>query len=222
MSRPTELLADYVLGTLSPNETQALEAHLETCEACRQEVRRLQGTFYALPDALPLQTPPEDAWRKLQARRRPPHRPVYGPIFGVSRWAAAAAFSLLLVGSLVWGGVQQQQFRRVEAEQQVLTAWMNNPELTIRPLSPGTAAFPGILCTYPDGRALLVEKEDPPRGLVYRVWGVTSTGRTALGTTTSRILRLRSEGFGAIEVSLEPRRSSDQNGPTQVIGRVSL
>ena len=222
MSRPTETLADYVLGLLSPDEARALEAHLETCETCRQEVGRLERTFYALPDALPLQTPPEDGWRKLQARRHPPHHSVYGPVYGVvGRWAAVTALSLLLVGSLVWGLMQHQNFRRAQAEQAVLTAWMNNPDLTIRSLGTGTA-FPGILCTYPDGRALLVQKEDPPRGQVYRVWGVTGGSRTALGATTSRILRLRSEGFDTIEVSLEPRRSDQAGGPGQVIGRVSL
>lgn len=220
MSRSTETLTDYVLGLLSLDETRALEAHLGMCADCRQEVYRLRETFYALPDALPLQAPPEDAWRKLQARRRAPRRLLNVGKF-TGRWAAAAVFSLLLVGSLVWGFEQQQKFTRVESEQRVLTAWMNNPDLTILPLSGGTAAFPGILCTYPDGRALLVQKEDPPRGQVYRVWGVRGTGRTALGTTTSRILRLRSEGFETIEVSLEPRQSNGRE-PTQVIGRASL
>lgn len=209
------MLTDYVLGSLSRNETRVLEMHLKTCRDCRQEVYRLQETFYALPDALPLLAPPEDVWRKLQARRRAPRR-------FTGRWAAAAVFSVLLIGSLGWGVEQQQNFRRVEAEQAVLTAWMNNPDLTIRPLNSGTEAFPGILCTYPDGRALLVQKEDPPRGQVYRVWGVTGTNRTALGATTSRILRLRSEGFDAIEVGLELRHDGEPGRPTQVIGRVSL
>lgn len=213
------MLTDYVLGSLSRNETQALETHLETCRDCQQEVYRLQETFYALPDALPLQTPPEDVWRKLRARRHAPRRFL---AVGTGRWAAAAVFSVLLIGSLGWGVEQQQNFRRVEAEQAVLTAWMNNPDLTIRPLRSRTEAFPGILCTYPDGRALLVQKEDPPRGQVYRVWGVTGTNRTALGATTSRILRLRSEGFDAIEVGLELRHDGETSRPTQVIGRVSL
>lgn len=221
MSRPTETLTDYVLGFLAPGEIRALEAHLETCADCRQEVYRLRETFYALPDALPLQAPPEDAWRKLQARRHPPRRFLNVGKFA-GRWAAAAVFTVLLIGSLVWGLEQQQKFRRVESEQKVLTAWMNNPELSIRPLSGGTATFSGILCTYPDGRALLVQKEDPPRGLVYRVWGVSGTGRTALGATTSRILRLRSEGFDAVEVSLESRYDGEPGPPTQIIGRVSL
>ena len=226
MSRPAEILSDYVLGLLSPDKAQALEAHLKACKACQQEVYGLQKTFYALPDALTLQAPPEDAWRKLQARRHTTPRPQLYPDHptprrSAGRWAAAAVFLVLLSGSF-WGLEQNQKFRQLEAEQKVLTAWMNNPELTIRPLSTDAAAFPGILCTYPDGRALLVQKEDPPRGLVYRAWGVNGTSRTMLGSTTSRILRLRSEGFSALEVSLEPRRSSEQEGPTQIIGRVSL
>ncbi|CAA9575974.1 MAG: hypothetical protein AVDCRST_MAG86-2253 [uncultured Truepera sp.] len=219
MSRPPETLADYVLGALSAAETRALEAHLETCPGCRREVRRLQGAFYALPDALPQQALPEDAWEKLQARRKVPRR-YTGP--RTERWAAAAVFLVLLAGSLGWGLDRNQAFRRLEAEQQVLTAWMNNPELVIRPLEPLGGAFSGILCTYPDGRALLVQKETPPRGTAYEVWGLIAGDRTALGTTTGRVLRLRSGGYDAIEVSLEPLREGAREGPTQLVGRVSL
>ena len=225
MSRPTETLADYVLGALSADETRALEAHLETCETCRQEVYRLKEALYVLLDVLPLQTPPAGVWHKVQGRRQrrwrgrlryPDARRFVTP------WLAAVFFSVLLVGGLGWGLERNYELRRLESEQGVLTAWMNNPELTIRPLSTSGEAFPGILCTYPDGRALLVQKENPPRGTVYRVWGVTGTNRTVLGTTKSRILRLRSEGFDAVEVGLEPRQSSEQERPTQIIGRVSL
>ncbi len=226
MSRSTEVLTDYVLGALSLDETRALEAHLSSCETCRREVYSLQETFYALPDALPLQKPPEGVWRKIQARRQQRRqgrwrdRPRYPDARRfIAPWVA---FSVLLVGSLGWGLERHYELRQLETEQRVLTAWMNNPDLTIRPLSTGVEAFSGILCTYPDGRALLVQKEDPPRGAVYRVWGVSGTNRTALGTTPSRILRLRSEGFDALEVSLETRRSGEQEGPTQVVGRVSL
>ncbi len=224
MSRPPEILADYVLGALSAAETRALEAHLETCPGCRQEVRRLQGAFYALPDALPQQALPEDVWEKLQARRKVPKRYTPRRYIGPrrERWAAAAVFLALLAGSLGWGLDRNQEFRRLEAEQQVLTAWMNNPDLVIRPLRPLAGAFPGILCTYPDGRALLVQKENPPRGTAYEVWGLVAGDRTALGTTTGRVLRLRSGGYDAIEVSLEPLRGDVREGPTQLVGRVSL
>lgn len=220
MSRPPETLSDYVLGSLPPDEARALKSHLETCSSCRREVYRLQETFYALPDALPQQTPPAHGWHHLQTRRQAPRRYQLTRRSGTS-WAVAAVFLVLLAGSMGWGLDRNQALRRLEVEQKVLTAWMNHPDLTIRPLNPLVEAFPGILCTYPDGRALLVQKDDPPQGMVYEVWGVAGTDRTALGTTTSRLLRLRSEGFDAIEVSLEAR-SANRDQPTQLVGRTSL
>ena len=227
MSRPTETLADYVLGSLSAEEARALGAHLEGCAECRERVKRLQATFYALPDALPLQRPPEDAWRKLQARRavassggvpRRSRRSVARQTVG--RWALAAV-CLLLLGSLGWGLKQSQQLTKLEHEQLVLAAWMNHPDLTIRPLQGGGEAFPGVVCTYPDGRALLVQRDNPPRGLVYRVWGLKGVNRTDLGTTGDRLLPLNTAGFDAFEVGLEPR-GDGQSAAAQLIGRVSL
>ncbi len=228
MSRPTETLADYVLGSLAPEEARALEAHLEGCAECRERVKRLQATFYALPDALSLQKPPEDAWRKLQARRASLVSPGGAPrrsrrsAFArqtVGRWALAAV-CLLLLGSLGWGLKQNQQLTKLGHEQAALAAWMNHPDLTIRPLQGGGDAFPGVICTYPDGRALLVQKDNPPRGMVYRVWGLKGVNRTDLGTTVDRLLPLNTEGFDAFEVGLEPR--GDGQPAAQLIGRVSL
>jgi hypothetical protein len=39
MSHPSELLIDYVDGTLGPDATVQVEAHLEGCSVCREEVR---------------------------------------------------------------------------------------------------------------------------------------------------------------------------------------
>lgn len=229
MSRPVETLADYVLGVLSAEEARALEVHLQGCATCREEVKRLEVAFYALPDALPQQAPPENTWRNLQARRSVPQRSQYlrprspRPPLGhqtAGRWALAAV-CLLLLGSLGWSSRQNQQITKLEREQFALAAWMNHPDLTIRPLKDGGGAFPGVICTYPDGRALLVQKDNPPRGMVYRVWGLRGTNRTDLGTTPDRLLPLNTVGFNAFEVALEPR-GDDHDSAAQVIGRVSL
>ena len=45
MAHPKEKLPDYALGLLDPAEMAAVEAHLETCEACQEEVRRFDATL---------------------------------------------------------------------------------------------------------------------------------------------------------------------------------
>jgi anti-sigma-K factor RskA len=53
-------VASYVLGALPDDETEAFEAHLETCEECRHEVADLQVAADALPLAAVQLAPPPD------------------------------------------------------------------------------------------------------------------------------------------------------------------
>jgi len=216
VSRPREKLADFVLGTLPPDEAEEVAAHLEGCAACREEVGRLRGAFYALPEALTPVPPPASAWAGLRARlglRRRGWLPVRGQLaLGVS--------AALLSACLLWGLDVRRDLARVEAEQRVLTAWMTHPELSLHPLEGPAGAPRGVLCTYPDGRALLVQREPPPPGRVYRVWGVKDGARVSLGVTTTRVLRLRYEGFEVIEVGLEPL--GGRSHPSELVGRVRL
>lgn len=48
-----ELLEDYLLGTLSAEETAWMRAHLETCPRCQTEVELLLGAVQALPFGAP-------------------------------------------------------------------------------------------------------------------------------------------------------------------------
>lgn len=59
----------YVLGGLDPEEARHLEAHLETCAACRTEVNDL-SSIPAFLDMVPL-----ERVREMQTRARNRTRP---------------------------------------------------------------------------------------------------------------------------------------------------
>ena len=66
MSHPKDLFVDYVDGSLEPDATAQVEAHLEGCVSCREEVRlarigaRAAGS---LPEpAAPADKRPAPAW----------------------------------------------------------------------------------------------------------------------------------------------------------------
>ena len=60
--------AAYVLGALTGEELERFSTHLEGCEACREEVTRLQVAADALPLAAPqLSAPPELKQRIMSA-----------------------------------------------------------------------------------------------------------------------------------------------------------
>jgi anti-sigma factor RsiW len=53
MNHPEELLPDYALGVLSPEEAAEIEAHLEACAACREELGQLNTSLVQVVEALP-------------------------------------------------------------------------------------------------------------------------------------------------------------------------
>lgn len=107
-----DLMGGYVLGSLEPAEREAMERHLETCEACRREHEGLAGLPGLLDRIEPADVPPpvpadalEDAVldrvareRGRRARRRPflrRHRAVLAAAAAVVT-AAAAVVALSL------------------------------------------------------------------------------------------------------------------------------
>jgi anti-sigma factor RsiW len=63
-----ELLEDYILGTLSAEETAWMRAHVETCSRCQAELESLRGTVHALPFSAPEPDVPisDDLWDRIE------------------------------------------------------------------------------------------------------------------------------------------------------------
>jgi anti-sigma factor RsiW len=55
--RWNDTAAAYVLGAMAVAEREEFEAHLSTCEICREEVDELRPAAEALPMASPLMVP---------------------------------------------------------------------------------------------------------------------------------------------------------------------
>lgn len=69
-SHPVDQLPGYLLGELSREEAEVVEAHLRSCRACREERDRLEHAFVASVEGLPGPPPSEDAWAGIEARVR--------------------------------------------------------------------------------------------------------------------------------------------------------
>jgi Anti-sigma-K factor rskA/Putative zinc-finger len=63
-------LAAYLLGSLEPDEIEALESHLEGCERCRDELRWLQPAIDVIPASVPQLEPPPGLRARLMAEVR--------------------------------------------------------------------------------------------------------------------------------------------------------
>ena len=122
---PTDRLPEHARDSLSGEERLAVERHLETCEACREELRLLQ----ALGDAgVPRLTPEERAsgYRALERAGAP---------WSARRaWLLAASLVVLLTGVAVWRANTTESRATSWSAASVIEAW--DEDLTeLRPRS---------------------------------------------------------------------------------------
>lgn len=106
---PEELLAEYVDGTLGPEDRTRVEAHVAACATCREEVE-LAGSARRALTALPeLDVPAGTTWQVIQrARQRRRWLPQVSPRTAwVAAGTAAAAAAVIGVFALV-GGPRQE------------------------------------------------------------------------------------------------------------------
>jgi anti-sigma factor RsiW len=60
-------VGSYLLGAMPPDERAAFAAHLESCDACREEVARLRPATDALPLSAPIVAPPPELRDRIMA-----------------------------------------------------------------------------------------------------------------------------------------------------------
>jgi anti-sigma factor RsiW len=103
MTHPEALLADYVDGTLDERERAVVDAHLETCAGCREEVELARGAVTALASLLEVPVPlgvtgPVLAEAGARSERR------RSAAWQRLQWVAGAAAAAALVAVVVLGG----------------------------------------------------------------------------------------------------------------------
>jgi anti-sigma-K factor RskA len=113
-SRWSDDVAAYALGALEPQEARELEAHLEGCEHCQQELRWLSPAVQVLPEVVERQQPPKrvrdrvmtevraDAKREAAASAGATRRPSWFSRLGAGAYgwrpaAGLAAIALVIV-----------------------------------------------------------------------------------------------------------------------------
>src|SRR5579871_824254 len=104
---PDKQLTAYCQGELSAEETRRLEAHLQRCRRCRQQVElrmRAQGMLSQLPTL----TAPETLWNRIEgalpetARAAPQPAQTSASRFRRPLLAYATAAAALVIGAISW------------------------------------------------------------------------------------------------------------------------
>jgi hypothetical protein len=162
-------LSAYVDNMLSERARRRLEAHLDSCQACRQELAELRATVEAL-GSLPMAEAPRSftlaAAPVAEVRPRPAARRLE---FGLRLATATAAFALALViigdfAGLPDGGEEEEKWMRGQlfsAEQETPAAMEAAPVETTTLMENAVVQTPAADETPPAPEAVPVETPEP-------------------------------------------------------------
>lgn len=227
----------YALDALEPAQAAAFERHLESCEACRDELTsfnaavaimaddaveappaRLRGSILdAISDVRPL--PPTvssepDAEQlatvvPLESRR----------VRKVTTWFAVAAAVLgIAMAGAVWRSVTlQSQVSQLAATAADLNAVLTAPDAQTVVHTVGDA-HATVVMSMSQGEAVLVTQgmAAPPAGSTYQVWFVHASGAMASAgfvpnePSSATLLNGDPAGAIAVGVTVEPEGGSPQ------------
>jgi anti-sigma-K factor RskA len=218
----------YLLGALEPSESAGFEAHLDSCDACRRDVRELKVAADALPVSVPLVSPPPGLKGRIMAvveseaellaaagqRADEPVSPRRGDSRGrllgwLTRPAVALACALVLIAGAT--GV-------------LLTAGDGGRTVVAQTQSPRA----DVRLEIDDGGSTLVAKNmpAPPSGRIYQVWlkrpgkdpEPTSVLWSTRGDGSAEVAVPGSlEGVEAVLVTDEPPGGSEEPSKPPVI-----
>jgi anti-sigma-K factor RskA len=225
-----DLLPAYALDALEPDEARALEAHLEECEACREELTRLQDVAAELAVGVTPVEPPSWLRGQVLSAVRPRVRAV-PPRWWAVGLAAAAALILVLGGGLL---AEYQRARALTTQIAVLSARLAAQERVLAVLSSPTgrtATLSGsvqanvhFMYDRATGQGALVVTDlgDPGARAVYQLWLIAgqepqSMGvfRPAAGQATVIPVNADFRRYQAVAISVEQAPQGSPAGPTR-------
>jgi Anti-sigma-K factor rskA/Putative zinc-finger len=217
VTHPIDPLVDYVLGSLDPTERVQLEAHLQSCAACRAEVVRLRDALALLPEELEPVAVPKGSWERIQKQVRPAPQ----AFFPAWTLPAAAALFLLVTGFLGNAWLRGQGALREASDNAALVnRWLSWSNVRFVALTNKSGQTLGRVLVLNDGRALVVMPEAAPLGQSYQAWGLFERSRSApaasLGVSNRAVFEVRMESYPWFWLSLEP--SGGSKLPTKGLG----
>ena len=231
-----ENIPAYALGTLDAEDTAALEAHLQTCEACRRELAAYRALSENLLAAIPPRQPSAALRKRLQSQlpsAQKQSRPRFAWSF--SQFAMGAALALLLLMSVF----AFAQMRLIQKQQASLQQQLKQSQFALSMLAyPDTQSvpIPGESGSSLSGSVLLDRERntialvmwrlpDLSQDQTYQIWLIEPDGhRVSAGLfrpqpdasyTTQPVFAKQSiSNFVGVGVTVEPAGGSDQpTGP---------
>ncbi|MFE5297689.1 anti-sigma factor domain-containing protein [Streptomyces sp. NPDC056632] len=224
------LVAAYALGALDDDERKDFDAHLRTCEACRQEAAEFEATTARLAAAVS-QNPPAAAKTQVMAaidgvRQLPPRVPapsVTPALGGFLRrravpWALAASVAAAVLGGVaVWqtqnGQELEQQARQARQQLDAVGSVLAAPDARTVHGKAANGALTTVVTSDQQDKAVFTAANlpAPGAGKTYQLWlDHDGTMRPAglIDHDGTVILAGNPADAGAVGLTLEPTGGS--------------
>jgi anti-sigma factor RsiW len=204
------LSAPYALDALSADERARFEAHLETCERCREELAGLGDAAASLAFAVEGPAPPPELRASIleAARRERPNVVPLRPrsIFASVATAAAVAATAAAVAVGIWASSLHHSLSRERTAVRVLA----DPDARHVQVQ----GAKGELVVAPSGTAVLAVRLPPaPSGKTYEAWIADPEVRRA-GQFDGRTFTLPRQVSPGAQVMVTIERSGGVDAPT--------
>lgn len=177
-ARSAEALGAYVLAALPADEAADVEAHVATCQRCRDDLSELRAAADLLAASAPPVVPPPALKQRIMAvveaeaevlraagpeADRPPaaRRRRLGHLFPRPAVTAAAAAAALAAG--VAGGIVLVDGQDRQPSTRVLSAKLTDPRVA-------RSARASVHLSGDEARLVVQGLPDPPPRRVYQVW----------------------------------------------------
>ncbi|MFI9115884.1 anti-sigma factor [Streptomyces venezuelae] len=226
------LAAAYALGALDDTERKEFDAHLRTCEACRQEVAEFRATTARLAAAVS-QAPPAAAKAEVMAaidgvRQLPPRIPAPSAVPALGGflrrravpWALAASVAAAVLGGVaVWqtqsGQDLEQQARQAQQQLDAVSAVLAAPDARTAHGKAANGALTTVVSSDQQNQAVFTAANLPAPGVgkTYQLWlDHEGTMRPAglIEHDGTVILAGNPADAGAVGLTLEPAGGSPE------------
>jgi anti-sigma-K factor RskA len=229
------LIPAYALGATDPDESQAVEAHLPGCAACRARLGQYHGLGDDLLYAVPPLSAPAGLTERMQRRLAPVRREaVRGPWWAALRLrflvpALGAAILLLVFTNVYWFGRVNRLERQATEQAAAFAGLTNAPAVALRADASGSWAQGVVYAPAGDQMALLCVYGMPalPADKTYQLWlikdgqrengGLFRVSQDGFGLLAIRPARPLSE-YSAVGITVEPAGGSPAPTSPRVLG----
>jgi len=179
-----ENIPAYAIGALDAEDITALEAHLNKCASCQNELAEYRALSSSLLTATPSKQPPAALRKRLQAQlpsAQKPKRPQF--VFSFNRLALGLTVTVLLMLNIS----SFAQLRQIQNQQTAMLSQLENSQAALAILSTtnvvmlpviGETISGTLLLDQEHNRAVLVTQDLPAlsESQTYQIWLVKPDG----------------------------------------------